>query len=101
MRVRYKRTWTSLGGGLLGAIALSGCGTLHPSFSPPCASVTNKTDRPAVESGVVRSLQRQIGERENRIVELEAQLDALKLIDQDMEKRRKPSRPPATLTPVE
>lgn len=82
------------------AIALSGCGTLHPLSSPPCASVANKSDPAAVDSSVGQSFQRQIREREKRIAELEAQLDALKVIDQDMEKRRKSSRSPATLTPA-
>ena len=89
-----KRTWISLGGGLLWAIALSGCGTLHPSFSPPCASVATKSDRPAVDPHVVPALQRQIGERDKRIAELEAQLATLKVIDQDVEQRRQSSQPP-------
>ena len=55
----------------------------------------------AGDAGVVQSLQRQIKEREQRIAELESQLDVLKAIDQDMEKRRKPSWPPATLMPAE
>ncbi len=90
-----KRIWSSLGGSLLLAITLSACGTL------PASSVDKKSDPAAVDSSVVQSLQRQIREREKRIAELEAQLDALKVIDQDMEKLRKPSRSPATLTPIE
>ena len=43
---------------------------------------------------------RQVRERDKRIAELESQLDALKVIDQDMEQRRKSSRSPATLTPA-
>lgn len=77
------------------AVALSSCGTL------PFGSIDKKSDRTAVDSSVVQSLQRQIRDREKRIAELEAQLDALKVIDQDMEKRRQPGRPPATLTPIE
>ena len=95
MSVMCKRTWISLGGGLLCAIVLSACGTL------PATSVDKKSDPAAVNSSVVQSLQRQISEREKRIVELEAQLDALKVIDQSTEKLRKPIRPPATLTPVD
>ena len=95
MSVMRNVVWRSLGGGLLWAIALSGCGTL------PATSVCKKSDPAAVDSSVVQSLQRQVREREKRIAELEAQLDALKVIDQDMEKRRKSSRPPATLTPIE
>jgi TolA-binding protein len=90
-----KRTWISLGGGLLWAIALSACGTL------PATSVNNRSDQAAVDSSVVQSLQRQVRERDKRIAELESQLDALKVIDQDVEKRRKSSRPPATVTPIE
>jgi hypothetical protein len=90
-----KGTWISLGGGLLWAIALSACGTL------PATSVDNKSDPAAVESSVVQSLQRQVRERDKRIAELESQLDVLKVIDQDVEKRRKSSRPPATVTPIE
>lgn len=77
------------------AIILGSCGTL------PTTSADKKSDPTSVDSSVVQSLQRQIREREKRIAELESQLDALKLIDQDMENLRKPSRPPATLTPLE
>jgi len=77
------------------AVALGACGIL------PVSSADKQSDRTAVDSSVVQSLQRQIKDREKRIAELEAQLDALKLIDQDIEKRRQPSRPPATLTPIE
>jgi hypothetical protein len=77
------------------AVALGSCGTL------PFSSTDKKSDRASVDASVVQSLQRQIRDREKRIAELEAQLDALKLIDQDVEKRRQSSRPPATLTPIE
>jgi TolA-binding protein len=83
--------WRLIGSGLLWAIALSGCGTLHPSSSSPSVSVANKGDVAAVDSGVVQSLERQIGERDKRIAELRSkyaeltsQLEALKVIDQDM-----------------
>jgi hypothetical protein len=95
MSVIRERAWSSLGGSLLWAIVLSSCGTL------PTTSVDKKSDPAAVDSSVVQSLQRQIREREKRIAELEAQLDALKVIDQSTEKLRKPIRPPATLTPIE
>lgn len=49
----------------------------------------------------MQALQRQLREREKRIEELESQLNVLKLIDQDVESRKKPSRPPVTVTPVE
>ncbi|MFI5224129.1 MAG: hypothetical protein ACHQX3_07810 [Nitrospirales bacterium] len=77
------------------AFALGACGIL------PFGSTDKKSDRTAVDASVVQSLQRQIKDREKRIAELEAQLDTLKVIDQDMEKRRKSSRPPATVTPIE
>jgi hypothetical protein len=99
MYVMSSVVWRWLGSGLFCAIALSGCGTFHPSSSPPCASVVNKSYPPAVDSGVVQSLQRQIGERDKRIAELTSQLDVLKVIDQDMDERRKSVRRPARLTP--
>ncbi len=95
MMVIRRGAWISLGGSLCLALTLGSCGTL------PVTSVNKKSDRGAVDSSVVQSLQRQIREREKRIAELEAQLDALKVIDQDVEQRRKSSRPPATLTPIE
>jgi hypothetical protein len=98
MSVMRKGAWRSLGIGLLGAIALSGCGILHPSSSPPPASVANICN-PAVDSGLVPSLQKQIRERNKRIAELTSQLDTLKVIDQDMQERRTSSRPPASLRP--
>ncbi len=95
MNVIGRRAWISLGGSLCLAVALGSCGTLSVS------SPDKKSGRAAVDASVVQSLQRQIKDREKRIAELEAQLDALKVIDQDMEKRRQSSRPPATLTPIE
>lgn len=94
MSVMHTRVWIRLGGGLLWAIVLSACGTL------PATPVEHKSNPPAADSSVVQSLQRQIRERDKRIAELESQLDALKVIDQDMEERRKPNRLPATLTPL-
>ena len=95
MGVMLQRALGRLGGGLLCAVALSACG------SQPVTSVKPQSDPTAVNSGVVESLQRQIIERDKRIAELESQLDTLKVIDQDMAKRRRPSLPPATLTPIE
>ena len=94
MSVMRRRAWSRLGSSLFLALTLSACGTL------PATSVNKKSDPAAVDSSVVQSLQRQIREREKRIVDLESQLDALRVIDQDMEKRRTSSRPPATLTPA-
>ena len=95
MGMMRQRAWSSLGGGLLVAIVLSACGTL------PATSVEHKSDPAAANSGVVQSLQGQIRERDKRIAELESQLGALKVIDQDIEIQRKFSRPPATLTPAD
>jgi hypothetical protein len=94
MNVMRRRAWSSLGGSLVLALTLSACGIL------PATSVNKNSDPAAVDSSVVQSLQRQIREREKRIADLESQLDALRVIDQDMEKRRTSSRPPATLTPA-
>lgn len=77
------------------AIVLTACGT-HPA-----TSLRHKTDPDAASSGVVQSLQRQIKERDKYIAELESRLDALKIIDQDIEKRRTFNRPPATVTPAD
>ena len=89
-----RKAWSILGIGLFGALVLSACGT------PPATSGGHKSDPPAVDSGVVQSLQRQIRERDKRIAELESQLEVLKVIDQDVEKQIKPILPPATMTPV-
>ena len=93
MSVMRPTAWISLGSGLLWAFAVSACGTLPPT------SVKNKCEPAVADSGVMQSLEIQIKERDKRIAELESQLDALKVIDQDMEKRRKLIRPPAILTP--
>ena len=95
MDVMQQRAWSSLGGGVLVAIVLSACGTL------PATPMKHKADPDAASSGVVQSLQRQIKERDKYIAELESRLDAMKVIDQDIEKRRNFSRPPPTLTPAD
>jgi hypothetical protein len=95
MNLLAKKSWISLGSGVLCAIALTACGTA------PTPSVERKNDPAADESGMVQSLRKQIRERDKRIEELQSQLDALKVIDQDFEIRKKPNRLPATLTPLE
>ena len=87
--------WGSFGNGLVLALVLSACGTA------PATPVVHRSDPAAAESSVVLSLQKQLREREKRIDELESQLNVLKMIDQDVQVRRKPSRPPVTLTPIE
>jgi len=82
-------------GAVILSVALSACGTA------PATTVEPKRE-PAVDmSGKVQSLQRQIQERDKRIEELESQLDALKVIDQDHEKQRKPLRPLTTIEPIQ
>ena len=88
-----------LGSGLLLASVLSACGTAPAT--PPATPVAHKSEPVVSESSVVQSLQKQLREREKRIDELESQLNILKMIDQDVEVRRKPARPLATLTPSE
>ncbi len=78
---------------MLLTVALSACGTT------PATSVEHRSDPAAAESSVVQSLRKQIRERDKRIEELESQLNALKVID--LEKLKKPARPPATMTPIE
>lgn len=87
--------WKLVGWGLILTAVLSACGT------SPTPLATQNTAPPPNESGLIKSLQKQLLERDKRIEELEFQLDALKLIDQDFDKRKKLLRPPATVTPVE
>ena len=82
-------------GAVILSIALSACRTAPATTAEP-------KREPAVDmSGKVQALQRQIQERDKRIEELESQLDALKVIDQDHEKQRKPVRPPTTIEPIQ
>lgn len=85
----------SLGIALFLSSALSACGTT------PVVPVKHRSESSLTEASLVQSLQRQLRERDKRIEELESQLNVLKLIDQDVEKQKKPNRPPATLTPLE
>lgn len=95
MGVKHQQALSRLGIGLLCAVALSGCGS--QSVTP----VKHKSDPAAVDLAVVQSLHRQIRERDQRIEELESQLNALKVIDQDFKIRKRHTRPPATLTPID
>jgi hypothetical protein len=95
MSIWSRKMWGSLGSAVIVAITLSACGTA------PATPVERKSEPVADVSGMVQSYQRQIRERDKRIEELESQLNALKLIEQDFEQRRKPLRSPATLTPIE
>ncbi|MEP6959136.1 MAG: hypothetical protein ABI980_10450 [Nitrospirota bacterium] len=80
---------------MFAALVLSACST----SSPPSALVKHKPDLAAPNAVLVQSLQRQIKERDKHIAELNSRLDAMKVIDQDLEKRRRLSRPPATVIP--
>ena len=87
-------------GALFVCVALTACGV------SPATKVEHKSD-PEM-SGKVQSLQKQIQDRDKRIEEqdkriqeLESQLDALRLIDEDREKQRKPLRPPTTVDPTQ
>ena len=90
---------TRLTGGAIGAVVFSVA--LTACRPVPIAAVPAKSDAVVDMSGKVQSLQKQIQERDKRIEELEAQLDALKLIDQDREKQRKPLRAPTSVEPIQ
>lgn len=84
-----------MGGLLIVSAVLSGCGITPPPPVPP-------RHDPIVDlSGKVHSLQKQLRERDKRIAELEAQLEALKLIDQDHEEQKKLLSPPTMRTPIQ
>jgi hypothetical protein len=51
------------------------------------------------KAGIVQTLSRQVQERERHIAELRAQLEALKVIDEDQHNRHRKMRPPASLPP--
>jgi TolA-binding protein len=51
------------------------------------------------KAGIVQALSKQVQEREKRIAELRAQLDALKLIDQEQQDRHRKTRAPISVLP--
>jgi hypothetical protein len=51
------------------------------------------------KAGIVQALSKQVQEREKRIAELRAQLDALKLIDQEQQDRHRKMRAPISVLP--
>jgi hypothetical protein len=67
----------------------------------PSPSVEQKPNPVVDQSAKLRDLRKQIRERDRRIEELESQLEALKLIDQDSVKQKTPLKPPTTLEPLE
>jgi TolA-binding protein len=95
MSLPFGKTWGRLGGVVIVAITLNACGTT------PARSVERKGGQEVDLSAKVQGLQRQVRERDKRIEELESQLNDLKMIEQDFDKRRKSIRTPATLTPIE
>jgi predicted RNase H-like nuclease (RuvC/YqgF family) len=76
------------------SIALSACA---PGPSP---KIESKREPVVDMSDRVQSLEKQVRERDKRIEELESQLEALKLIDQEHENKRKPVRPPTMLESI-
>lgn len=95
MDLSSDKLWKLIGRVLFLTLLLSACGTAPTPIATQTIAPTPS------ESALVKSLQKQLRERDKRIEELEFQLDALKLIDQDFDKRKKPLRPPATLAPIE
>lgn len=94
MELSNHSLWKLAGRGLILTAMLSACGTAPTPIATQHSAPTPK------ESALVKSLQKQLRERNKRIEELESQLDALKVIDQDFDKRKKALSPPATLTPI-
>lgn len=91
----YRKSWSVLGKAVTMSIVLHAC-----AIAPP-APVDQKRHPVVEESAKVRNLQQQIRERDKRIEELESQLEALKLIDQDSMRQKTPLRPPTMLEPLE
>lgn len=71
----------------------------HTNHGKPGA-LMNAPDPIVEQSRVVQVLQKQVHERDRRIAVLRSQLDALKLIDQDHEERKRTLKMPATLLPM-
>jgi hypothetical protein len=98
MKMIYQMPWSLSVIGLFCAFILGGCESLSTAYA---SKNVQRSEPTAIESEVVKSLQRQIKERDRRIEELTSQLDTLKAIDQDLASRRKPSYPPASTVPIE
>lgn len=84
----------TVGGLVIVSMMLSACGITPPAPLKP------RHDPMGNLPSKVQSLQRQLRERDRRIAELEAQLEALKLIDQDDESQKRLALPPMMRTPV-
>lgn len=86
-----RKSWNTLGSAVTMSVVLQACAAAPPS-------PIEETPNPVVDqSAKMRDLRKQIRERDERIKELESQLEALKLIDQDSVKQKTPLRPPTTL----
>lgn len=94
MKQQNRNRWTVLGSALTIFVLLSACATV------PTSPMKHKRMYVADQSGKMQSLQKQIREKNRRIEELESQLEALKLIDQDPGKQRKSFDPLSTMIPV-
>jgi hypothetical protein len=71
----------------------------HRTHGKPDA-LTTAQDASVDQSGIVHSLHKQVRERDRQIAILRSQLEALKLIDQDHEDRKRTFKMPATLLPM-
>ncbi len=89
--------WNVLSGAVLLAVALQACAIVPPPPVEPKSNPNSVGD----QSAKVRELRKQLRERDQRIEELESQLEALKLIDQDSSNQKTLLRPPTTLPPIE
>lgn len=98
MKMIYQMPWSLSVIGLFCAFILGGCESLSTAYA---SKNVQRSESAAIESDLVKSLQRQVKERDRRIEELTSQLETLKAIDQDFASRRKPSYPPAITVPIE
>jgi len=94
MKQQSRNRWTALGSAVTVFVLLSACATA------PTSPMKHKWTYVADQSGKMHSLQKQIREKNRRIEELESQLEALKLIDQDSGKQRKSFDPLSTMIPI-
>lgn len=98
MKMMYQMPWSFSVISLFCAFILGGCESLS---TVSASKNVQRSESVAIESNLVKSLLRQVKERDRRIEELVSQLEALKAIDQDFTSRRKPSYPPAITIPIE
>ncbi|UVT14452.1 MAG: hypothetical protein H8K04_11375 [Nitrospira sp.] len=94
MKEQCRNSWSVVSGAVTLCVVLSACATA--STSP----VKQKRTHVADQTSRLHSLEKQIREKNKRIEELETQLAALKLIDQDAGKQRKPFELPSMTIPI-